>query len=159
MSAPPSVPPPAADPADGFHFLSAGELRSRVEAWHMARLRDDEHRLHDRDDAHRALVKTLREGRLSTADIERGLAQATLAAERGQTELLILRFPNELCRDGGRAINNDEPDWEESLDGIPRQLHELWHAHLRPLGYRLTARILEFPGGLPGDVGLFLHWD
>jgi CBS domain-containing protein len=30
---------------------------------------------------------------------------------------------------------------------------------LQPGGFRLTARMLDFPGGFPGDVGLFLVWD
>ena len=29
---------------------------------------------------------------------------------------------------------------------------------LRPLGYKLYAEIISFPGGMPGDVGLFLKW-
>jgi hypothetical protein len=31
---------------------------------------------------------------------------------------------------------------------------------LKPNGFRLAARVrvLDYPGGMPGDVGLFLHW-
>jgi hypothetical protein len=25
-------------------------------------------------------------------------------------------------------------------------------------GFRLAARVLDFPGGMPGDIGLFLVW-
>jgi hypothetical protein len=29
---------------------------------------------------------------------------------------------------------------------------------LKPNGFRLVARVLDFPDGLPGDIGLFLSW-
>ena len=80
------------------------------------------------------------------------------AAERGQTELMVMRFPNALCTDHGRAINNSDPDWPETLTGRPRQAYELWRDQLRSAGFRLSALIIEWPGGLPGDVGLFLKW-
>jgi hypothetical protein len=69
-----------------------------------------------------------------------------------------MRFPHELCADKGRAINNAEPGWPETLTGRPRQAFELWRDHLRPAGYRLSAVIVDWPGGLPGDVGFFLSW-
>jgi hypothetical protein len=28
----------------------------------------------------------------------------------------------------------------------------------RPAGYHLKAQIINFPDGMPGDVGLFLSW-
>jgi hypothetical protein len=34
----------------------------------------------------------------------------------------------------------------------------MWRDRLKPAGYRLTARIVEWPHGLPGDVGFFLAW-
>ena len=36
-------------------------------------------------------------------------AKLRAAAERGQTELMVMRFPNSLCTDKGRAINNADP--------------------------------------------------
>jgi hypothetical protein len=29
---------------------------------------------------------------------------------------------------------------------------------LRPLGYKLSAEIVSWPDGLPGDVALYLKW-
>jgi hypothetical protein len=80
------------------------------------------------------------------------------AAERGQTEVQVYRFPNELCADGGRRINNSEPDWEETLEGRPRLGYEFWQNHLKPLGFGLRAEVLEYPGGKPGDIGFLLTW-
>ena len=80
------------------------------------------------------------------------------AAERGQSEVQVYRFPNSLCSDRGRRINNSEPDWEATLDGRPKFVYEFWHDHLRPLGFLLKAEVLEYPGGMPGDIGFTLAW-
>jgi hypothetical protein len=80
------------------------------------------------------------------------------AAESGQSELLIMQFPANYLADGGRAINNFEPDWPNSLQGFAKRAHEYFEEHLRPLGYKVSARILEYPGGNLGDVGFFLSW-
>ena len=80
------------------------------------------------------------------------------AAEAGQTEVQVYRFPNELCSDRGRRINNSEPGWEATLEGRPKAAYEFWHDHLRPLGFHLKAEVLEYPGGMPGDIGFFLTW-
>jgi hypothetical protein len=71
---------------------------------------------------------------------------------------MVMRFPCELCTDKGRAINNAEAGWPETLIGRPRQAYEFWRNELQPAGYRLTAMIVEWPGGLPGDVGFYLGW-
>jgi hypothetical protein len=80
------------------------------------------------------------------------------AAERGETEVLLGRFPASFCTDGGRAINNFEKEWHRSLDGIARRGYEFYAEHLRPLGFRMRAQILSYPDGKLGDVGLFLSW-
>jgi hypothetical protein len=37
-------------------------------------------------------------------------------------------------------------------------MYQFWHKHLRPRGYKLKAQIVDFPGGLPGDIGMTLNW-
>jgi hypothetical protein len=80
------------------------------------------------------------------------------AAERGERELLALRFSSEFCTDGGRAINSFEPDWPKTLTGFAKRAYEFWQKELEPHGYKLRAQIMDFPGGMPGDVGIFLRW-
>jgi hypothetical protein len=53
------------------------------------------------------------------------------AAERGQSEVQVYRFPNSLCSDRGRKINNSEPGWDETLEGRPAQGYEFWRDHLK----------------------------
>jgi hypothetical protein len=80
------------------------------------------------------------------------------AAEQGEHQILILRFPSAMCRDSGRAINNSLSGWEDTLVGVPQQLLQVWHEHLKPLGYRFSAEVLDYPDGMPGDIGLFCRW-
>jgi hypothetical protein len=80
------------------------------------------------------------------------------AVANGLTEVQVYRFPNTLCTDHGRAINQQELGWEATLTGIPKEIYEFWDRQLRPLGYKLKVQIVDFPGGMPGDVGITLKW-
>lgn len=80
------------------------------------------------------------------------------AVSNGQTEVQVYRFPNQLCTDHGRAINQQEPGWENTLTGLPKEMYEFWARRLRPLGYKLKVQIVDWPGGMPGDVGITLKW-
>jgi CBS domain-containing protein len=86
------------------------------------------------------------------------LHQARQSAERGEKEFMLLRFPSQLCSDGARAINTSKADWSDSLRGEAAELYLRWEHDLKPHGFPLGARLLDFPGGMPGDVGLFLLW-
>jgi hypothetical protein len=80
------------------------------------------------------------------------------AAEQGNHELQVLTFPASYCNDGGRRINNGEADWPSSLEGFAKRAHEFYVKELHPLGYKLRVEILDYPGGMPGNVGMFLKW-
>jgi CBS domain-containing protein len=89
----------------------------------------------------------------------RGLVhQARLAAERGEKEFMLLRFPSQLCSDSGRAVNVGEADWPATLRGEAAEIYLRWERDLKPHGFRLIARVLDYPHGMPGDIGLFLTW-
>jgi len=80
------------------------------------------------------------------------------AVEHDQYEALVYSFPSTLTTDHGRAINNVEPDWPETLQGKARELYDRYKENLQPKGYKLKAMIINFPDGMPGDVGMFLNW-
>lgn len=80
------------------------------------------------------------------------------AVRNGQTEVQVYRFPNTLCTDRGRAINQQEPGWEKTLTGIPAEIFQLWTDYLKPRGYRIGYQIIDFPGGVPGDIGITISW-
>ncbi len=104
------------------------------------------------------LVKNLIDHHITDEIWRDTLQHMRSAAERGEKEFMLLRFPSELCSDGGRAVNAPEPDWPSTLRGEAAEFYLRWERDLKPLDFRLTARVLDFPGGFPGDLGLFLTW-
>lgn len=80
------------------------------------------------------------------------------AVKNGLHEVQVYRFPNALCTDRGRAINQMEPGWETTLTGIPKEIFQLWKDYLQPRGYKIAYQIIDFPGGMPGDIGITLKW-
>jgi hypothetical protein len=144
-------------------FMSAADLRNYMTEMQMARATKSVDGMDRADKARQDLIKRLTEPVDLTPERQKEIVQSLrsklrAAAERGQTELMVMRFPAALCTDKGRAVNNADQDWPESLTGRPRQAYELWRDQLRPAGFRLSAMIVEWPGGLPGDVGFFLKW-
>jgi hypothetical protein len=89
--------------------------------------------------------------KLAAAVIER-------AIRSGLTEIQVYRFPNALCTDRGRAINQAEPGWENTLTGRPKEIFQLWQDYLKPRGYKIRYEIVDFPQGMPGDIGVTLSW-
>ena len=96
------------------------------------------------------------------SDDERLKRAATIikrAVSNGLREVEVGRFPNALCTDHGRAINQMEPGWEETLTGLPKELFQFWKKHLQPRGYKIKYQIVDYSGGVPGDVGISLSWN
>jgi hypothetical protein len=81
------------------------------------------------------------------------------AAADGKYEAMIYSFPSTFCDDGGRAINNSLPGWQKTLQGKAKEILDLFEQLAKPQGYGLKAMVINFPGGMPGDVGLFLTWE
>jgi hypothetical protein len=90
--------------------------------------------------------------------IERINNAVSVAAKQGLHQIQVVTFPSSFCSDGGRRINIADPEWPSTLEGFAKQAYEFYQKELRPLGYKLNAEIISFPGGMPGDVGLFLKW-
>lgn len=103
-------------------------------------------------------VKQLIDEHMRDENWKRLLQRAREAAERGEREFQLLRFPSDLCSDGGRAVNAALPEWPQTLRGEAAELYVRWENELKPCGFHLAARVLDFPGGKPGDIGLFLGW-
>jgi hypothetical protein len=80
------------------------------------------------------------------------------AVENGMTSVQVFRFPNHVCTDNGRAINQAEEGWEKTLTGVPKEIYDFWQRQLKPRGYHMRFEIIDYPGGMPGDVGIFLSW-
>jgi hypothetical protein len=80
------------------------------------------------------------------------------AVKDGKFEAMVYSFPSDLCTDSGRAINNYDPNWPSTLQGKAKEFFERYEKFAKPQGYRLKAMVVNFPGGVPGDIGLFLNW-
>jgi hypothetical protein len=95
------------------------------------------------------------------SDEERMRRAATIikrAVNNGLTEVEVGRFPNSLCTDHGRAINQQEPGWEQTLLGLLKELYQFWKIHMQPRGYRIKFQIADWPNGMPGDISITLSW-
>jgi hypothetical protein len=118
--------------------------------------------------------KRLEDFELTDAHVEAVFVRIRRAFERGETELMLTSFPSSFCTDDGRAIMNagappivkpdknapppTEPEWLCTLPKGARPIHEYWKRNLEPGGFHFTARVINYPDGKPGDVGLFISW-
>jgi hypothetical protein len=80
------------------------------------------------------------------------------AVKEGKYEALVYSFPSDLCSDQGRGINSNDPDWTDTLQGKAKEFYGRYLKYGKPQGFKLKAMIINFPGGIPGDVGFFLNW-
>jgi GTP cyclohydrolase FolE2 len=108
----------------------------------------------------RALIERLSRpsGKTEQEKIELASTVIQRAVRNGMTEVQVYRFPNSLCTDRGRAINQQEPGWENTLTGIPKEIFQLWVDYLKPRGYRIGYQTIDYPGGMPGDIGITIAW-
>jgi hypothetical protein len=138
----------------------ANDLRKRI-AQEQAEKASAAMRKHSQEEAEKkALIEHLTKpsGISDEEAIRRASAIIERAVSNGLSEVQVFRFPNVLCTDHGRAINQQEAGWEQTLTGIPREIYELWARHFRSRGYKLRVQIIDFPDGMPGDVGMTLAW-
>ena len=80
------------------------------------------------------------------------------AVENGLMSVQVFRFPHHLCTDNGRAINQAEAGWEDTLTGIPKEIYAFWKRRLQPEGYHIRYEVIDYPGGMPGDIAIILSW-
>jgi hypothetical protein len=151
----PNVPP---QPATAEEEASADTFRSLVGHFEQDELARRAEARHNSAEKRQQEVHELIAARLSEDAWQRMLRESRLAAQKGEQEHLILRFPSELCTDLGRAINAPDPNWPATLRGVAAQVFMRWKHELRPHGFHLLARVVDFPNGIPGDIGLYLHW-
>ena len=87
------------------------------------------------------------------------LGRAQAAAARGENSFELIRFPCDLCSDGGRKIDVAETDWPTTLRGEAAEFYTRWEHDLRAAKFGLTAQIVEYIDGIPSGVALCLTWN
>ena len=140
---------------------TANTMRKEIATAEAEKAAADMRKHEDAESEKKALIDQLSKpsGVSDEEGIRRGASIIRRAVSAGLTEVQVYRFPNQLCTDRGRAINQMEKGWEQTLTGVPKEIYALWHKHFRPRGYKLKVQIVDFPNGMPGDVGMFLAWD
>ncbi|WP_245258313.1 CBS domain-containing protein [Rhodopseudomonas palustris] len=147
--------PPHEPAADEFSASAFQALRLEHEK-HEEQLRREAKRI--ADEKHHRQAGQMLASHLTDEAWERMMHNARATAKKGDEEHLLLRFPAELCSDHGRAVNAPDPEWPATLRGMAADIYLRWKAELRPHGFTLAARVVDFPDGIPGDIGLYLSW-
>lgn len=143
-----------------MNILSAKELREKIALAEAAKAAAamKAHEAAERE-KHEMIERLCKPSGLDDNEIiERASAIVTRAVENGLTQVQVLRFPHTICKDNGRAINQAEEGWEDTLDGVPKEIYEFWKRQLQPRGYHIRYEVVDYPNGMPGDIGIFLSW-
>jgi hypothetical protein len=140
---------------------SAKEIQKQAALKEAQKAEEHSKRLAAAEVEKRALIDRLSKPSGLSEDEKVQLASTVIqrAVRNGLSEVQVYRFPNSLCSDRGRAINQMEQGWEKTLTGIPREIYQLWSDYLQPRGYRISYQIVDFPGGMPGDIAITISWD
>lgn len=151
--------PTAVPAAEDDLLMSVEELKHYVVEVEMAKAKQSLSAYSKAHEKQQELLARLRsDAPIDDATFRAFLMRLKTVAATGANEMMIGRFPSELCTDHGRAINQGEDNWPDTLQGRARKAFELWKEKLQPLGYKMKVLIIEWPNGLPGDVGMYLIW-
>lgn len=139
-------------------LLRPQDLNEIISDAEMKKMDEERERKQQRDREQRELREAFMSRDVHPQVMDRLNKVIRIAAEQGHKEVRVITFPASYCSDGGRRINNMLPDWPESLDGFAKRAYEFYLKELRPLGYKLHAQVIDFPGGMPGEIALILKW-
>src|SRR6201994_5009986 len=129
---------------------TAEEIKEQAAMQEAGKAEEHAQRLAAVEAEKRALIERLSKPSGLSEDEKVKLASTVIqrAVRNGLSEVQVYRFPNSVCTDNGRAISQQEPGWETTLRGIPLEIFQLWSDYLKPRGYRIKYRMIEFPGGM-----------
>ena len=138
--------------------LSVKDLKKIAEEKETAKLQEVLSRRKKEEEEEREARQHFMERDVRPEGLERFNAWVRRAAEQGQEEIEILRFPSHYCTDHGRAINNFEEGWPDTLTGFARKVYDAYVDNAKPQGFTIRAQILNYPDGGLGEVGMFIGW-
>ena len=136
--------------AEAFRQLVEGSTQDKIDEKNAAR--------HNAEIARLDQVKSMLHEHVGEEMWAALMTHARVAAAHGVKEIQMLRFPAALCSDSGRKINNADPAWTETLRGEAAELYARYERELKPAGFGMSARVADYPNGMPGDIALFLVW-
>ena len=139
-------------------LLRPQDLNEIISDAEMKKMDEERQRKQMRERQLRELREVFMERDIHPEVMDRVNKVIRIAAEQGRKEVQVITFPASFCNDGGRRINNMLPDWPDSLEGFARKAYDFYQKELRPLGYKLHAQVIDFPGGVPGEIAFLLKW-
>ena len=139
-------------------IVTPADLKKLEEERDTAAARDAMEKMRRAEQEQKALHDAFMKDKIGPQAIERFNAAVRKAAEQGQHEIMIAQFPASWCTDGGRRINNVQEDWPDSLQGVAKEVYDYHVKNLSPLGYKMRMEVINYPGGVPGDIGIFFRW-
>src|SRR5258708_12834328 len=111
----------------GAGIFSVADLKRRMAEREAAEAAKEVHHMQEQKEKQKAVMAEFHKPPERTADqlmqIVMGLVNT--AAERGQSEVQVYRFPNALSSDRPPPINNARPACPTSLDAPPQPAHPL----------------------------------
>jgi hypothetical protein len=138
--------------------ISATQLQQRIADSAIEEAKKTAEQARKQNEPKRKEYQDFMERRFTEADRVQLRARAERAADQRQNDVEILRFPSEFLEDHGRRINNFDKDWPVSLTGYAKSVYDAYKDLGQPQGYKLIARVLDYPNGMIGDIGIFLSW-
>ena len=87
--------------------FSAADLRRRMAEREAAKAAEEMRHMKEQEEKQKAVMEEFHKPPARTPEqlLELVMQLVNRAAERGQSEVQIYRFPNSMCSDGGRRIN------------------------------------------------------
>lgn len=131
------------------------EISSDIEA---AKLDEEEAYKRKQEQTKRELREAFMGRDIHPDVVERVNNAVRIAARQGHHQLEVMTFPCSYCSDGGRRINNQLPDWPVSLEGFAKRAYAFYERELKPLGFKVTAQVVSYEGGVPGNITMYLKW-
>ena len=139
-------------------LLRPDDLKEISSGAEIAKMEEERQSKKKREQQQQELREAFMAREIQAEAVDRINRATRIAAEQGKHQLEVLTFPCKFCSDGGRRINIADPEWPSTLEGFAKKAYEFFNKELRPLGYKMHAEVITFPGGMPGDVALFLKW-
>jgi len=139
-------------------LLRPDDLKEISSGAEIAKMEEERQSKKKREQQQQELREAFMAREIQAEAVDRINRATRIAAEQGKHQLEVLTFPCKFCSDGGRRINIADPEWPSTLEGFAKKAYEFFNKELRPLGYKMHAEVVTFPGGMPGDVALFLKW-
>src|ERR1700748_2735560 len=98
----------------GADLFSAADLRRRMAEREAQKAAEEQRHMKEQEEKQKAVMAEFHKPPERTAEqlLQVVMQLVERAADRGQNEVQVYRFPNNMCSDGGRRINNSLPDWE-----------------------------------------------